>query len=157
MKFRFLFLILIKWEFLAVCAVGFAPVLLGFWMTFRGILAWQRNKLLARRAVYASGTVIGTSNYGSVVTVKFKVSGQFIQFTQHVFLPQRYFPRRDQIGSWAPVSYDPENPTLARIGPPESVAGFLENGIPLLAGLLVLVGGIGLLDLTWPILVDLIR
>jgi len=150
-------LILIKWELILIWTVFCAPVPLGIWMTFRGIRAWQRNRLLAGKAAYTSGTVVGTANYGSVVTVKFQVSGQFIEFTQHLFFPRRYFSGRDQIGSWAPVSYDPQNPALARIGPPESVAGWLENGIPMLAGLLVLVGGIGFLTLTWPMLVDLSR
>src|SRR5215831_16945691 len=139
-------LILIKWEFVVVWALFAAPIPLGTWWTVRGILAWQRIKLFAKRAAYTSGTVVGTSNYGSVVTISFEATpGQFTQFTQHLYFPMRYFPRRDKIGSWAPVSYDPQNPTLARVGSPEAITGSLENGVPVLAGLIVLVSGVGLL------------
>ena len=151
-------LILIKWEFIVVWAVFCAPLPLGIWIAYRGILAWHRNRLLARRAAYTSGTVIGTSNYGSVVTVRFETTpGHFTQFTQHLFLPMRYFPRPNQIGSWAPVSYDPHNPALARVGPPESIAGWLENGIPVFAGLIVLMSGLGLLHLMWSTLLNFVR
>jgi hypothetical protein len=151
-------LFLIKVESIVIWAVSCAPVPLGIWMTLRGILAWQRNKVLAKKAVYTSGTVIGTSNYGSVVTVSFQTTpGQFIQFTQHLFLPMRYFPRRNKTGSWAPVSYDPQNPGRARIGPPESIGGSLENGLPVLGGLVVLASGLELLHLMWPMLVGLVR
>jgi Protein of unknown function (DUF3592) len=151
-------LILIRWEFAFACALFGAPVPLGIWWTVRGTLAWQRNKLLAKRAAYTSGTVIGTSNYGSIVTVRFQtMPGQVTQFTQHLYFPARYVPRRNKTGSWVPVSYDPDNPNLARVGPPESVAGWLENGIPVLGGLIVLVSGLGLLHLMWPMLAGLVR
>ena len=151
-------LILIKWEFTVAWVLFAAPIPLGIWWTVRGILAWQRTRLLAKTAAYASGTVVGTSNYGSVVTIRFEDRpGQFTQFTQHLYFPMRYFPRRNQIGSWAPVSYDPHNPALARVGPPEAIAGWLENGIPVLAGLIVLVSGLGLLHLIWSTLFSLVR
>lgn len=150
-------LVLIKGEFALAWILFAAPIPLGIRWTLRGILAWQRNRLFAKKAVYTSGTVTGTANYGSVVTVKFQVSGQFIEFTQHLFFPWRYLPRRNKTGSWMPVSYDPENPALARIGPPASVAGWLENGLPVVAGLVVLLCGIRLLELTWPMLIALSR